>query len=98
MPFKILADENVNLNIVKFLRNQKIKVISIFEGYKSMPDVKILKLSTKLNALLLTEDSDFGEWIFAHKKENIGVIFLRYESNEINDIINSLKIVFRLSI
>jgi len=26
----------------------------------------------------LTEDKDFGEWVFAHRKEMAGVVFIRF--------------------
>ncbi len=31
--------------------------------------------------VLLTEDKDFGEWVFAHKEETHGVVLVRYASN-----------------
>jgi len=35
--------------------------------------------------VLLTEDSDFGEWVFVYKKQ-IGVIYLRYHFKDVQKI------------
>lgn len=53
-------------------------------------DKEVMEVARRHNAILLTEDSDFGEWIFAHKEKNVSVIFLRYKSDEIMAITASL--------
>ena len=90
MHFKILADEDVDYRIVQEIRKKDIEVISIVEQYRWITDKEILQLARKYNAIILTEDSDFGELIFAHKEKNISVIFLRYKSIDIQRISNSL--------
>ncbi|MFB0907667.1 MAG: hypothetical protein QMB03_05195 [Spirosomataceae bacterium] len=40
--------------------------------------------------IILTEDKDFGEWVFAHKAEEISVLFLRYRFVETEEIIRIL--------
>ena len=89
----ILADESVDFRIIKFLRKNGIEVTSIHEEYKGIPDREILGLSRKLNCLLLTEDSDFGEWIFAYHKRAVGVVFLRYAAKNIMGICESVYII-----
>jgi len=86
---KIVGDENVNYRIIKALREKGIEVLSIHEEYRGISDEEVLKLVVSVNGILLTEDSDFGEWVFAHKKK-AGVIFLRYPSQKIEEIIASL--------
>lgn len=90
MPHKILADENLDFRIVKRLRQEGYEVISILEDYRSIMDREVLEISRELNALLITEDNDFGEWIFSHKEKTTGVIFLRYASKDIYEIINTI--------
>ncbi len=53
-------------------------------------DRQVLEVSREFNALLMTEDNDFGEWIFAHKEKTTGVVFLRYEAKDIYEIINTV--------
>lgn len=90
MELKILADENIDFRIIKDLRNNGFNVVSVLEDYRSFSDKEVLQLARDKEALLLTEDKEFGEWVFAHKEKNIGVIFLRYKSDEIREISKSL--------
>lgn len=90
MDLKILADESVDFRIVNQLANKGFEVISVLQNYQGILDKEVLKLARQYNALLLTEDSDFGEWIFAHRERAVGVIFLRYKSGEYINISHSL--------
>ncbi len=36
--------------------------------------------------MLVTEDSDFGEWIFAHGEPSVGIVFLRYRPSELDRV------------
>jgi len=87
---KILVDESVDFRIVKKLRREGFDVISVLEKFRSIPDKKVLELAKEYNAILLTEDSDFGEWVFSHKEKSVGIIFLRYKPNDMEKISNSL--------
>ena len=75
------------------MRNENYKVISILEEYRSISDKEVLRLARKYEAILLTEDSDFGEWVFSHNKKGFGVIFLRYKQHDLEKILDSLLIV-----
>lgn len=82
MKPNLLADESVNYRIVKALRQVGFTVASVSEDCPGSPDPKVLELSVTQEAILLTEDSDFGEWVFAHRANATGVIFLRYSATE----------------
>jgi len=43
--------------------------------------LEVLKQAVDQKRILLTEDKDFGEWVFAHKEEMYGVLFIRYPGN-----------------
>lgn len=90
MSLRILADESVDYRIVKALRSKGFEVISVLEENPGIPDKDVIGHAKVNNALLLTEDSDFGEWVFVHKTRNISVIFLRYKAEEIENISDSL--------
>lgn len=90
MLFRILADEGVDYRIIEKLREQGFVVISVLEKCPGISDKDVLELAQQEKALLLTEDNDFGELVFAHKEKNSGVIFLRYDRKEIQDISASL--------
>lgn len=90
MPLKIVADENVHYQIIIKLREKGFNVISILENYKGADDKIILEIARNNNAILLTEDSDFGEWVFAYKAKSFGVIFLRYDGQQFIEMAKSL--------
>lgn len=58
--------------------------------YHGIFDKEILNLAREFNTILITEDSDFGEWVFAHKENITGVIFLRYKAWDFQNITSSL--------
>ena len=78
----ILADENIHYFIIKTLREAGFTVNSVSENSKGIKDEEVIKRAIKNNYLLLTEDKDFGEWVFAHHVNNLSVIFLRYPFQE----------------
>ncbi|MBI4848951.1 MAG: DUF5615 family PIN-like protein [Nitrospirae bacterium] len=90
MPLKLIADESLDFRIVVKLRDMGFDVISVLKEYQGISDKKVLELTRQHNAILITEDSDFGEWVFAHKEKNISVVFLRYKHEQIEDISSSL--------
>jgi predicted nuclease of predicted toxin-antitoxin system len=91
----MVADENIDTRIILDLRNLGYKVISIREEFRGITDEKVIEIVKANEAILLTEDSDFGEWVFVHKIVNIGVVFLRYRQEELESIIDSIKFVLK---
>ena len=86
----ILADKNIDFQIITALRDSGQNVVSIQEEFKSIADAEVIKISKDTNSIILTEDKDFGEWVFAHKAEGLSVIFLRYHNKDRRTIIKSL--------
>ena len=87
----ILADENIDAQIISTLRSENIDVTSIFEDYRGVTDEEVIRISKKEPPrIILTEDKDFGEWVYAHKEQNISVILLRYNWVETDIIISIL--------
>lgn len=94
MPLNILADESVDFRIIRRLRAEGFEVVSVLERYGGSPDQQVLQLSREFNSILLTEDRDFGEWIFAHHEKFSGVVYLRYNVEDLNKILLSVIRVF----
>lgn len=90
MKLSLLTDEDVNYNIIRELRKQGFEIASVLEDYRGALDEEVLKISEDTKSLLITEDKDFGEWIFAHKAKASGVIFLRYDPGNLIEITESL--------
>ncbi len=86
----ILADENIPVFIINALREEGFEVFSIYESARSLKDEQVIKLAVQYNYLLLTEDKDFGEWVFAHHIQDLSVLFLRYSFDESGEITQAL--------
>ncbi len=79
----IIADENLHQQFVNDLLADGFTVQSVRAIRVGMDDRDIAKWVLDKNALLITEDKDFGELIFAHKIQRITVVFLRYKKEEL---------------
>jgi predicted nuclease of predicted toxin-antitoxin system len=86
----ILADENIPFEITKSLREQGFEVTSVYETARGISDEQVIEIALKYDYLLLTEDKDFGEWVFAHHAKGLSVLFLRYSFDELHDITQAL--------
>lgn len=90
---KFLADESCDFNVVRALRSKGYDVVSVAESFPSVSDKLVLKISVEEERILLTEDKDFGEWIFAHREKMTGVLFIRFPGNirsELSEAVTSL--------
>ncbi len=86
----ILADENIHGFIIKTLREAGFEIVSVRESAKGIKDEKVIQLALQYNYILLTEDKDFGEWVFSHHTDGLNVIFLRYSFYEFQEIAHTL--------
>lgn len=53
-------------------------------------DRQVITLAQSSDLVIITEDKDFGEWVFAHKVTGYTVIFLRYIKDDYSDVVQSL--------
>lgn len=76
--FQLLADENIEPQVVAFLRSQKFDVTYIPEmGWQGRQDIDILVKATEQNRVVITQDDDFGKIVFTTSTPFIGIIYLR---------------------
>ena len=87
----IIADEGLNGNLVKALRREGHQVVWIKETNAGMADEDIIALARQNNRILITEDEDFGEWIFSHHLSGLTIIFLRYDKEDYDIVLSFLK-------
>ncbi|GAB3500178.1 hypothetical protein GCM10027341_24890 [Spirosoma knui] len=78
----IIADENIDHSLINAVRELGIDVYSINESNGGIRDEEVIDLSRNPPRIILTEDKDFGEWVFAHHVRGISVLFLRYHFKE----------------
>ena len=77
LDYPLLADENVNPEVVEFLRKAGLDVESIAErGKFGISDTQVLQQATEAGRVVLTHDSDFGGLALLGAKF-IGIIYLR---------------------
>ena len=74
---EIVADESVDFGIISNLRRVGFSVIAIAETNPGIPDSEVLKIAVQYNALLITEDKDFGELTFRLRLKHCGIFLIR---------------------
>lgn len=75
---RFLADESCDFSVVRALRSAGYEVKAVAEISPRAEDTEVLHLAFREKRILLTEDKDFGQLVFAHSKKTRGVIFIRY--------------------
>jgi len=88
---KFLADESVDFRIVKALREDHYEIEAIVEINPSIDDEQVLAIANELNAILITEDKDFGELTYRLRRPNKGIILLRLRKENIEVKIKKVK-------
>lgn len=74
---RFVADEGVDAQIVRALRENKHDVLYIAESNAGESDDVILGFANKDNRILITRDKDFGELVFREKMIHSGIILNR---------------------
>jgi predicted nuclease of predicted toxin-antitoxin system len=90
-PILLIADESVDFNIVKTLRKAGHTVMAVAETNPSASDKEVLNMALKNNALLITEDKDFGELVHRFKMKHCGILLIRlisYTSSEKAELVS----------
>lgn len=72
-----VADESVDRPIVERLRHDGHNVTYVAELSPSISDEPVLQEASIRNALLLTEDKDFGELVYRLGRVHAGVVLIR---------------------
>jgi predicted nuclease of predicted toxin-antitoxin system len=78
---RFVADESCDFGVVRALRGARHEVVAIAEISPRLSDEKVLALAKEKDHVLITEDKDFGELVYAQKQETRGVILLRFPGN-----------------
>lgn len=78
---RFLADESCDFAAVRALRSAGHDIVSVAESFPAIPDIQVLRYAVNENRVLLTEDKDFGEWVFAHNEAVSGIVLIRYPAS-----------------
>lgn len=95
MPLKIVFDESVDFRLVKRIISAGYEGISIIKNHSGVSDKEVLNIARNNNAIIITEDKDFGELIFSYKENKTGIVLLRYNAKDIDKIFESIIITFK---
>ena len=75
---KFLADESCDFGVVRALRDNGHDVLAVCEFAKRLEDADVIDLSVREDRILITEDKDFGQLVFAHGHGTCGIILVRF--------------------
>jgi predicted nuclease of predicted toxin-antitoxin system len=75
---RLLADESCDFSVVRVLRTAGRDVLAVSEVALGATDDEVIDLARRQKRILLTEDKDFGQLVFAAAQSVSGVVFIRY--------------------
>ena len=85
------AEESIEAEITSYLRQNRYIVHSIAELSPSISDENVLEFAVRHNAVLLTNDKDFGDLVIHQRLPHYGIILLRFRKTIISE---KARIVF----
>ncbi|RMH36428.1 MAG: hypothetical protein D6690_05855 [Nitrospirae bacterium] len=71
---------------MRALRGAGHDVMAVRDVRHGAPDEVVIRLALKESHVLVTEDTDFGQLVFASAAESPGVVFIRYPANARQDM------------
>jgi predicted nuclease of predicted toxin-antitoxin system len=75
---RFLADESCDFGVVRALRAAGHDVSSVAEIARGAKDLQVIRRAQEERRILLTEDKDFGQLVYAGGKGGAGVVLLRF--------------------
>lgn len=78
---RFLADESCDFAVVRALREAGHDVVAVAETSVGATDEMVLQLAVREERVLLTEDKDFGQLVYAAARSAAGVVFMRYPAS-----------------
>jgi predicted nuclease of predicted toxin-antitoxin system len=77
---EFVADESCAGPVIRALRAAGHHVIAITEFSKGIPDEAVIERAFDQGRVLITEDRDFGELVYARGRSSAGVVFVKFPS------------------
>ena len=75
---RFVADESCDFGVVRALRAAGHDVFAVAEGDPRAEDSTVIDRAVSEDRLLLTEDKDFGQLVYAAGRRSAGVILIRF--------------------
>jgi len=90
-----LADESCDFGVVIALRTAGHDVTAIAEISPREEDYNVMKCALQEERILITEDKDFGQLVYASKQATGGVLFLRFPAKARSSLAKTVVDVVR---
>jgi predicted nuclease of predicted toxin-antitoxin system len=78
---RFLADESCDFAAVRALRGAGHDVVVVAEVAQGAKDVEVIGIARQGPDVLLTEDKDFGQLVYAGGQRGIGVVLIRFPAS-----------------
>lgn len=75
---RFLADESCDFAAVRALRAEGFDVSAVAEVSPGAEDDRVIERAVREGRILLTEDKDFGQLVYAAGHASCGIILIRY--------------------
>jgi predicted nuclease of predicted toxin-antitoxin system len=95
--YKLIADANIPLMVVRQLREHGINVLSFVETDKDVTDDEIIKFSQREKGYLLTFDKDLVDEVVEGDYRVEAIILLRFPPHSIAYIVERILRLLKLS-
>ncbi len=86
----IISDENLHQCFIDLLTETGFEVFSIRDQMSGISDFEVASFARYKQGIIVTEDKDFGELVYAHNIRGISVIFLRYNKDDLQQVATRL--------
>ncbi|MCL0080747.1 DUF5615 family PIN-like protein [Peptococcaceae bacterium] len=77
---RFLVDECTGPAVVRWLREQKHEVFSVYEEARGIDDNNIIRKAFEEHRILITNDKDFGEKVYREQHPHRGIVLLRLDN------------------
>jgi predicted nuclease of predicted toxin-antitoxin system len=78
---QFLADESCDFAVVRALRAAGFDVAAVADIAPRLTDRAVVELAIREHRVVLTEDKDFGQLVYASERPGPGVILIRFPAS-----------------
>ena len=92
---RFLADESCDFGVVRALRTAGHDIMAIAEVSPREEDDRVMERALQERRIVVTEDKDFGQLVYANRQTTGGVLFLRFPAKARTSIATTVVDVVR---
>ena len=88
---RFLADESCDFAAVRVLRADGHDVVAVSEVTQRSVDRELIEQSAREKRILITEDKDFGWFVFVSHEDSAGVILIRFPGDARETLVQTIR-------